>query len=223
MKQLFFGFRCPHCTQRSVIPFDGTDRVFSAAGSCGHCAVIAEPYGEKLAITVPCVTCSMPHRYTVSRSMLSREGGLVLSCAYSGVDCFFAGTREEVEGAMEASDEEILRVLSLEEKVRGEDTVEKTLGLEENKGMVIDSAGSDQVAFFHPEIASDMLFLIKDMAYDQKIGCVCGRKDIDIRVASEEIVFSCPACHRSLALATRSVSDRARLEEMSEILLKDIQ
>ncbi len=220
MKELFFGFRCPHCAESTVLRFEGKEDVFSAAGQCGHCAVIAESCAEKLKLTVPCVTCSVPHRYTVSRAMLAREGGFALPCAYSGVDCFFAGSREEVETAMKSSDEEILRVLSLEEKVRGEDTVEKTLGLDGQEGMVIDSAGSDEVEFFNPEIASDMLFLIKDMAYDGKIRCACGKTDVDIRVASEEIVFSCPDCKRSLAFSSRSVSDRARLEELSEIVIE---
>ena len=219
LKDIFFGFRCPHCAEATVLRYQPTEDVFSAAGDCGHCAVIAERFGDKLKLTVPCVTCSTPHRYTVGEAMLRREGGLSLPCAYSGVDCFFAGSREEVEEAMTRSDEEIRRVLSLEEKVRGDDTVEKTLGLDTKEGAVIDSTGAAEVAFYNPEIAAEMLFLIKDMACDGKIRCSCGNTDVTIRVATEEIRFLCPACQRFRIFYSRSVSDRARLEELSEIVI----
>lgn len=218
-KDLVFGFRCPLCTERSVIPYRPKDgEIFAAAGGCGHCAVLAEEQQSKIVFTVPCVTCPTPHRYTVGKGMLTREGGLVLPCAYSGVDCFFVGSEEEVQGAMKTSDEEILRILSLEERF-SDQTVEETLGLKEGQA-AIDSSGCDEVEFFNPEIAADMLFLIKDMAFDQKIRCTCGNHEIDVKLASESIDFFCPKCGRKKSFASRAVSDRERLEELSEIVLK---
>lgn len=217
-KDLVFGFRCPLCTESSVIAYRPQEgEIFAAAGECGHCAILAEEQKDKLVFTVPCVTCPTPHRYTVGKAMLQREGGLVLQCAYSGVDCLFVGSREEVTEAMSASDEEILRILSLQERFQ-EETVEESLGIGQGAA-AIDSSGCDEVEFYNPEIAADMLFLIKDMAFDQKIRCSCGNTEIDVKLAKESIDFFCPACGRSRSFATRSVSDRARLEELSEIVI----
>ncbi len=217
-ESLFFGFRCPHCTASCVIAYRPKEgEIFSAAGECGHCAVIAEAAGDKITLTVPCLTCSTPHRYTVGKPMLSREGGLVLPCAYSGVDCFFSGSEREVREAMEASDEEILRILSLKDRFC-EETVEESLGCKQTEA-AIDSNGCDEVEFYNPEVTADMLFLIKDMAFDQKIRCTCGNTQIDVKLSKESIDFFCPVCGRKRGFAARSVSDRARLEEMSEIVL----
>lgn len=220
MKTITVAYRCDHCAQNHFVKIDLGDletNDFSQSASCGHCAIIIEKTEQgKFKVTVPCVACPTPHRFTLTKALLEKEL-FSLQCAYSGIDCFFCGDDERVRQAIEESDSEIARLLALEEKFQ-DGTVEDSLGL--SSDMAIDTNGMEEVEFFNPEISSDMLFIIKDMAYDGKLSCICGDKNPDIAVKSESIVFTCPKCKKSREFFTRSVSDRARLEELSEIVIK---
>ena len=222
MKKITAGFRCPFCAQSSLVSFTkqqlDADPVWSAASGCGHCSLIIENERDKYKINVPCVACSTPHRFTVGAKMLFERESLVLQCPASGIDCFFSSDEDTAKKLLAESDEEIMRILSLHGSFDTDATVEDVL--RGSGDMAIDSSGADEVEFYNPQIASDMLFLIKDMAFDQKIGCACGNKNVDMTLKSDEICFSCPKCGRRLSLYTRSTSDRARLEDMSEITLK---
>ena len=223
MKTIWAGFRCPMCAAETFVSSTRDDidaeKIWSAPGECGHCSLIIESQKDKYRINVPCITCSTPHRYTVGEKLLFERESLVLQCAYSGVDCFFAAdSPDKAREAMRVSDEEVMRVISLKEGRDTDVTVEDSL--RSAGDMVIDSSEGGDVDFYNPEIASDMLFLVKDMALEGKLGCSCGNREPDIRIKSDCIEFLCPKCGRSLTLYTRSTSDRARLEDMSEILLK---
>ena len=220
MKEITVAYRCNHCAQNhfATIDLDLLEKEdFSQSASCGHCAVLIEKTeSSKFKVTVPCVACPTPHRFTLTKALLEKDI-FSLQCAYSGIDCFFCGDKDKVSKAIEDSDNEIARLLALEEKF-DDKTVEESLGL--SSDMAIDTEGMEEVEFYNPEISSDMLFIIKDMAYDGKLGCICGDKNPDIAVKSESIIFTCPKCKKSREFFTRSVSDRARLEELSEIIIK---
>lgn len=222
MKKVTAGFRCPFCAQASFVSFTREDLerepVWSAAGECGHCSLIIEKDRDKFRINSPCVACSTPHRFTVGAGMLFDRESLVLQCPASGIDCFFASSEKRARELLGESDEEIARIVGLHSGFDTDSTVEDVL--RGSGDMAIDSTGADEVSFYNPEIAADMLFLVKDMAFDGKIGCSCGCKNVDMTLKSDAIRFFCPKCGRSLELFTRSTSDRARLEDMSEILLK---
>ncbi|MBQ9545349.1 MAG: hypothetical protein IJV00_09505 [Clostridia bacterium] len=221
MKKVTASFRCPFCAQSSFIEISKEELdaspVWSAVSECGHCSLIIEKDKDKYKINVPCVACSTPHRFTVGARMLFDRDSLMLQCPASGIDCFFVSDGETARALMEESDGEIARIIDLHGNFDTDSTVEDVL--RGSGDMAIDSTGADEVEFYNPEIAADMLFLIKDMAFDSKIGCSCGNKNVDMTLKSDAIKFFCPKCGRSLELFTRSTSDRARLEDMSEILL----
>ena len=211
MNQTYFGWHCPACGQGALVAADPTGTEPTLSPPCAHQPLWIRPEsGGRLRLTVPCVACSTPHTFTLSDPAVLKQDFFCLPCPVSGLDCLFVGTKKRVQEAMEATRQEIARLIGLEERV-APGTVEQELGLEQPP--------EAPTPFYNPEIAAQMLFLIKDMALDDQVRCACGNRQLDMTLDPEHITLTCPQCRRQKRLACRATSDLARLEDMAVLEL----
>ncbi|MGN1095214.1 MAG: hypothetical protein ACI4QR_02375, partial [Eubacteriales bacterium] len=110
-KQTTIAYRCPACGS-SVISVTG---VFALSGdmiklkcSCGGSELTIKNTADgKVRLTVPCLFCSNPHSFVVSKNILFGREIFMFPCAYSGIDVCFSGSKGAVMKALEESDKEI--------------------------------------------------------------------------------------------------------------------
>ena len=183
-KDTTLAYRCPECgtTVMSVVgALALSGDVIKLKCSCGCSELILENTSDdKIRLTVPCVFCPSPHRYLVSRRLLTTRELFTFPCAYSGIDILFIGTKGAVLKAVEESDKE------LEELI---DETEMSGIHDENE-----RGGS-----YGDEHVRDMiLFTLGELSEEGKISCGCpdGTGDFLIESKQDSVVISCKNCGR---------------------------
>ena len=110
-KDTTIAYRCPECgtTVMSVVgALALSGDIIKLKCDCGGSELLLENTDDgKIRLTVPCVFCPSPHRYLVSRRLLTTRELFTFPCAYSGIDILFIGAKGAVLRAVEESDKEL--------------------------------------------------------------------------------------------------------------------
>jgi len=114
-KSTSVAYRCPACGS-FVVSMVG---VFSLSAdmiklkcTCGQSEMtLTRIPGQKVQLTVPCLTCPSPHSYQVSTDVFFSRDLLRLGCHYTDMDVCFIGGKDALMKAIEESDRELLKLM----------------------------------------------------------------------------------------------------------------
>ena len=147
---------------------------------CGKSALRVEMMGDRVHLTVPCVSCGGEHRVTCASHDFLHRRGLAFSCGKSGLDCCYVGEEDTVFGA----------VRRLEEAV---DKLHREAG--------------ERGAFLDEIVMHEVLSEIRDIAKRGGISCSCGGKEWKLRVNYSSVDLVCAACGGDLRIPAATESD----------------
>ncbi len=182
------AWMCPHCHQSVIVERD----IFSLAAApstitcpCGKSEVKVEPMEDHFKLSVPCLTCGKDHTVACAQDAFLRQKAIALSCAASGLACFYVGEKEAVYAAVRRLEE---TADLLPEKTEGEDTA--------------------PAAFLNDTIMEEILGELKDIAQRPGgITCACGGQGVQIKVGYSAVDLFCAACGNALRIPAATDSD----------------
>lgn len=173
--------RCPHCgaiiaEEISINEISSNEKQIK----CKICAkssmsVSLQPSRSEFSkehmikLSVPCLVCSHPHPFTISREMLLKDL-FVLQCSYSGLDICFIGKETEVDNALRASAQQLKEIFETEEK-------EQT-----NQN------------FLDANIMQEVMYSVEELAITNRISCKCGEPNLAIVIDYDKVHLSCKDC-----------------------------
>ena len=70
-----------------------------------------------------------------------------------------------------------------------------------------------------PVIMSEIIYLIHDLAEDDKISCSCGSKKIALALGYDSVVLTCASCGRMKKIPAATETDRIVLEETTKLTI----
>ena len=114
---------------------------------CGKSALRVEMMGDRVRLTVPCLSCGRDHTVTCSTQAFLHQKVLAFSCAQSGLDCCYVGEEGPVFAALQ----------------RLEAAADKLERAEGEKG-----------AFLDELVMHEVLSELRDIAARGGISCACG-------------------------------------------------
>jgi len=231
-KNVTIAYRCSSCAREigiSLSVFDLSTPLLSYPCSCKSSALKIELTDDKkIRLTVPCVACGTEHHYRLNASLVFEKDLFVLQCATTGFDVCFIGDEDKVVSALEKSNEEFIK--ALEEMYDEEyiDEYDDTADLDDCEHVHSHDCDCEDghkktltpittQNCFNPVVVFEMMFIIKELAKDGKIYCGCGERNVTVGLGFETIEFSCPTCKKTRSFAARAESDRAFLEDLTEI------
>ena len=99
------AYRCPACGKTAL----SVTGVFALTGdmiklkcTCGESELlIKNENGGKVRLIVPCLFCSKPHQYVISKDLIMSRELFEFPCSFSGVNVCFAGSKGAVLKAAE--------------------------------------------------------------------------------------------------------------------------
>ena len=198
-KQTTVAYRCPHCgtgVMSAVSLFHLRGNMVRLKCTCGKSAMEIEPAaGGSVRLTVPCIICPKPHRYTVSEALFFGEELFVLPCAYSDINIAVMGEINHVKAELSRTE---LQLLDLMEESGISDFSELHREAEE---LVSD-----------PQVLEVLMFVIRDLDDDGKIYCRCERGEgehgeYDVEVRPEGVCVTCRTCGAKKVLPADSLLD----------------
>ena len=193
-KQTTVAYRCPHCgagVMGMVGLFSLTADMIKLKCDCGK-SEMTVVYGkdDKVRLTVPCMVCPNPHRFTVSKSVFFGKELFALPCPYSNLPAAVMGEMNLVKAELARGELELLDMLekngveSLEDLNRGEEELPD------------------------PQIMDIIMFVIHDLDAEGKIYCKCSEENDDreyeAQICEDGILVSCKACGASRLIPTDS-------------------
>lgn len=211
-KQTTVAYRCPHCgsgVMSAVSPFSLRGNMVRLKCTCGESVMTVEPAGEgKVRMTVPCIICPKPHRYTVSEKMLFSEELFVLPCAYSDLNIAMMGEINCVKAELARTE---LQLLDLMEKNGITDFA--ALHREANETVT------------DPQVLEIVLFVIRDLDDEGKIFCRCERREgeegqLDVELEQDGVKITCRCCGASGFVKTDSLLDAHEFLNTDSLQLK---
>ncbi len=180
-KETTIAYRCPTCgatvfSMVGALALSGD--LIKLKCSCGGSELHLErPDEDKIRLTVPCIFCPAPHRYLISRKLLTTREIFAFPCAYAGVDILFIGTKGAVMKALEESDKEIDAMI---------DETELSHIQEAHEG---DNLYGDE------HIRDMIVFVLGDLAEEHKIYCDCeDHGDFLVEQERDVVRISCKKC-----------------------------
>ncbi len=207
-KDTTLAYRCPHCgsTVFSVVgALALSGDVIKLKCQCGMSSLLLENAADdKLRLTVPCIFCPSPHRYLVSRKLLTSRELFTFPCAYSGIDVLFVGSKGAVMKAVEASDRELAELI--------DDTELAHIGDAKDDG------------FYGDEHIRDLIiFVLGDLAEEHRIHCGCEDEgDYLVEPQREHVRVTCKKCgyRKDISCAGTTMDAEAFLDCMDFYLEK---
>ncbi len=214
------AFRCPVCGTAIV----GDLNLFVLGGqeltlSCKECGEEIPPLRasltaeNKLSLSIPCLTCPNPHRFTVETQVVFSRDLFVLQCPMTALDLCFIGEETKVEEALEENRKQLLELTGGEWMDDEFDDEEEPLTEEELNEL------KEHPPLLDAHLMGQMLYLVRDLAEEGKISCSCGEKHVDFHLLPDGIAFSCPKCNAARVFPAHTENDILRLSELSEITL----
>ncbi len=117
--------------------------------------IMSRESGSTVRLTVPCIFCGKPHRFTVNPNLFFGKEVFMLPCPYSGINICFMGDANHVKAELARSELELLDMLE-------ESGIEGFRDLD-----------ADEAALPDPQIYEIVLFVIQDLDAEGKIFCRC--------------------------------------------------
>lgn len=203
-KETTVAYRCPECGA-SVMGMVG---IFTLSADmirlkcpCGGSELeIIYNKDKKIRLNVPCFLCPTPHSYILSTQMFFDRGLFALSCGYSGIDICFIGTQDEVQKAMESSENELLEMLG--------DSDFQSLSKVRRKNLELTD----------PQIFDIVMYIVHELADEGKIRCGCENDgEYEVEINDDYLTVKCKKCSCSLDIPTNSLTaaeDFLKCEEL---------
>lgn len=208
-KDTTIAYRCPECgtTVMSVVgALALSGDIIKLKCDCGGSELIFENTDDgKIRLTVPCVFCPSPHRYLVSRRLLTTRELFTFPCAYSGIDILFIGSKGAVLQAIEESDKEL------------EELIDET----EMAGIHDGNEGDNLYGDEH--IRDLIVFTLGDLAEEGNIFCGCtDGGDFLVEQMRETVRISCKKCGRKKEISCAGSSlDAEALFDCDKLYLEE--
>ena len=199
-KDTTLAYRCPHCgaTVFSVVgALALSGDIINLKCQCGCSELTLEnAEDDKIRLTVPCIFCPSPHRYKVSRKLLTSRELFTFPCAYANIDILFVGSKGAVMKAVEMSDRELAEII--------DDTELAHIG----------DANRDD--FYGDEHIRDLIiFVLGDLAEEHHIHCGCdGDGDYLVEPLRESVHITCKKCgySKEISCAGSTLDSQAFLD-----------
>ncbi len=198
-KDTTLAYRCPHCgsTVFSVVgALALSGDVIKLKCQCGGSELTLEnAEDDKIRLTVPCIFCPSPHRYKVSRKLLTSRELFTFPCAYANIDILFVGSKGAVMKAVEMSDRDLADIIDDTELAH------------------IQEAGDD---FYGDEHIRDLIiFVLGDLAEEHHIHCGCEDEgDFLVEPTRENVRITCKKCgyFKEISCAGSTLDSQAFLD-----------
>ena len=208
-KDTTVAYRCPECGS-TIFSVVGTlalsGDIIKLKCTCGCSELVMENMeNDKIRMTVPCIFCSSPHYYVVSKKLLMTRELFTFPCAYAGVDILFVGAKGEVMKAVEASDKELSSLID-ETELAG-----------------VHRANADDL-FVDEHLRDMVLFVLGDLAEEDRIHCECeDMGDYSVEITATGVRISCKKCGaaREISCTGSTLDTQAFLDCMDLYLKKE--
>ena len=208
-KDTTIAYRCPECGT-TVISVVGalalSGDIIKLKCDCGGSELILENTNDgKIRLTVPCVFCPSPHRYLVSRKLLTTRELFTFPCAYAGIDILFIGSKGAVLKAIEQSDKEL------------DELIDET----EMSGI---HDGNESDNLYGDEHVRDMImFTLGDLVEEGNILCGCpDGGDFLVEQKRDSFLISCKKCGRKKEISCAGSSlDAETLFDCDKLYLEE--
>ena len=208
-KDTTIAYRCPECGT-TVISVVGalalSGDIIKLKCDCGGSELILENTNDgKIRLTVPCVFCPSPHRYLVSRKLLTTRELFTFPCAYAGIDILFIGSKGAVLKAIEQSDKEL------------DELIDET----EMSGI---HDGNESDNLYGDEHVRDMImFTLGDLVEEGNILCGCpDGGDFLVEQKRDSVLISCKKCGRKKEISCAGSSlDAETLFDCDKLYLEE--
>ena len=205
-KNTTLAYRCPNCgmTVKSMVgAFSLSGAMFNLKCPCGKSNAIIEKTSDgKFRLTIPCAVCNVNHSFVLSKNVFFNSDVFIIPCSISGIDICFIGKEQNVNDAIEHSDEELSKLLdgvSLSD-IKNEDESEYQL----------DS-----------EVVSMINFVFKDLEEEGKISCYCGNKgEYECEIHGDHVHIRCTKCGAEKTINASSSLDLNDFLDSDSIELK---
>lgn len=194
-KQTTLAYRCPSCgggVMTAVSLFHLKGSMIRLKCDCGKSEMEALPTGDgKVRLTVPCIICPTPHRFTVSESIFFGKELFSLPCPYSDLNICMMGETNHVKAELSRTE---LQLLDLMEEHGISDF---SVLHQEAEQTVTD-----------PQILEIVLFVIRDLDDEGKILCRCAEgeeREYDAEVLQDGVRVTCKKCGATKLVPTDSL------------------
>ncbi len=183
-KQTTLAYRCPHCGSgvlSAVNLFSLSADMVKLKCDCGKSELTAVMTGDgKVRLTVPCIVCAKPHRFTLNSSLFFSKELFAMSCPYSDINIACIGQTNLVKGELARGELELL------------DLMEKS-GIQS-----LHPEESDGGELTDPQVLDIVMFVINELDAEGKIYCKCSPdepdRQYDVEVGDEGVTVSCRKC-----------------------------
>ncbi|MGM9608636.1 MAG: hypothetical protein ACI3XE_00260 [Eubacteriales bacterium] len=198
VKQSFIAYRCPEC-HNTVYGVVGefamnANRMLKLKCPCGASElVINYTSDEKLRLSVPCLFCGGSHNYVVSPRVFFSGEIFLLACPYSNMDLCFIGTKDQVDEAVEHSNDELNQLVS-------------ELGMDSLSELRSSPDVDPDEILRDAQIYDIMRFWVKELEADGAIDCPCHSGDYDLNISDDGICIFCPVCGAEKVYPCESVN-----------------
>ena len=211
-----FAYRCPHC---GAVVFSLIG-IFALSGdmlklrcSCGKSETVMNyTQDKKIRLTVPCIACPKPHYYTLGQNtFFARDEGVFrLPCPYTGIDVCFIGKQEAVSEAVDASNEELLKLL----KDSGMEDISRMRGEEDE----------DELRSENPLLDDVVQYTLRALEDENAIHCHCEEKNergsYSYRIHHGRVSVECEKCGAIAVLPMAGVNSADDFLALTELNLE---
>lgn len=207
VKKTTVAYRCPKCgcgVMSVVGLFNLSGDMLRLKCDCGGSDMTLVRSREgNVSITVPCMLCPEPHRYTLSSSGFFDREIFSLTCPITGLDTVIMGETERVKAALAKNELELLEMLEASkldsfENIRGErNTVD-------------------------PQVMEILTYMIKELDEEGAIHCECegeGEREFELEFFSDSLRISCKHCGAWADIPTGSLIAATAFLEADELVL----
>ncbi len=206
-KQTTLAYRCPNCggvTTSMVGAFSLSGNLFRLKCEChGSEMTVEKTDNGKMRLTVPCLTCSTNHSYTVSNSVFFDSDIFIIPCSMSGIDICFIGKENEVANAVTKSNEELLSML-------GEEDINALKNQEKDKSELFD-----------PQNLEIVRFVINELNEEKAIFCNCKENgEFCCDIYDDYVKVRCIKCGASADIPINSTIKAHEFLETDKLILK---
>ncbi len=193
-KQTTLAYRCPQCgagVMSIVGMFSMSSHAAKIKCDCGGSEMTAI-WGkdDKVRLTVPCIVCPNPHRFTVSKSLFFGKDLFTLPCPYSNLNLVVMGETNSVKAELARGELELLDLM------------------EKNGIADLSSLHPEGEELQDPQILDVVMFVIHELDAEGKIFCRCEESDndreYDVEITEDGILVSCQKCGASRLIPTDS-------------------
>ena len=209
-KQTTVAYRCPHCGNgviSAVNPFLLKGAMLRLKCDCGKSFLEIQPTRDgKFHLSVPCILCPTPHRFTVSESLFYNQDLFALPCPYTDLNVCVMGEVNHVKAELSRTELELMDLME-------EHGIESFAALHKEA----EEAVSD------PQVQEIVLFVIRDLDEEGKIFCKCApdeEHEYDAEILPEGVRVSCQKCGASHVVPTASMTEAHEFLNCDALYLK---